>query len=192
MYSATQKLYIALKHCTVQEDCPEVSLAQIAELYGKDIPKTVWKERFAIQQEAVSSLAVIARMHALLPQCECICIGASQSLIKRQKPPDKRWVRFVKIAIACVVLFFGGAGTIINFHNDVNMADVHHAMTQAIGGENTPDLVINIAYSIGMAAGIILFLFHSPFQKKRGLPDPLELKYKEYTDKIMDWRRTNP
>src|SRR5699024_11873984 len=93
----------------------------------------------------------------------------------------------VKFIIAWLILFVGTAMTIINFHYDVSMLEVHQKLHFLFTGENVQHpLWLQIPYSIGLGIGMILFLNNWFKKQLNEESSPLELELFTYQQKIEE------
>lgn len=91
-----------------------------------------------------------------------------------------------------MLLAVGAATAILNFHADVNMAVTHREIYRLLTGRRADrPLLIELPYTIGVAAGILVFFFQ--FRRPRdgaGEPSPLEVEMAQYEARVADfWRR---
>ncbi len=118
-------------------------------------------------------------------------IGDGKALIeyKDQRPSNALmgWLRLVATAL---LLMIGSGLSIMYFHADVNMHQVHSALHYIITGErSTRPLLISIPYSIGIGIGIAVFFDVFSVGKKKGKPGPLELEVYTYEKEILSFRK---
>ncbi|WP_405388454.1 stage V sporulation protein AA [Peribacillus muralis] len=122
---------------------------------------------------------VIMAIRKVDPHIEVETFGPSQTIIEIIL--SKKKMSFLTFALVWFLLFVGGAMTIMNFHVDVSMGEVHQKIFTIITGkvEEKP-LLIQIPYSFGLGIGMILFFNH--FFKKRfnEEPSPLEVEMFNY------------
>ncbi|MFD9626842.1 stage V sporulation protein AA [Peribacillus muralis] len=122
---------------------------------------------------------VIMAIRKVDPHIEVETFGPSQTIIEIIL--TKKKMSFLTFALVWFLLFVGGAMTIMNFHVDVSMGEVHQKIFTIITGkvEEKP-LLIQIPYSFGLGIGMILFFNH--FFKKRfnEEPSPLEVEMFNY------------
>nr|WP_245406364.1 MULTISPECIES: stage V sporulation protein AA [unclassified Peribacillus] len=152
---------------------PEEVIALIEEI----ILLTVKKEDRNI---IVIDLAqVIMAIRKVDPTIEVETFGPSQTIIEIIL--SKKKMSYLTFALVWFLLFVGGGMTIMNFHVDVSMGEVHQKIFTIITGkvEDKP-LLIQIPYSFGLGMGMILFFNH--FFKKRfnEEPSPLEVEMFNY------------
>ena len=109
------------------------------------------------------------------------------SQVKKQKGPVL-WLRAAGVA---VILFFGAMLSILYFHADVNMPEVHRTMWSLLTGEEGADpLPFNIAYTLGIPAGVFLFMGGvGGGRKKRKQPGALEISEYEYEKSLYEFKR---
>jgi len=125
-------------------------------------------------------------------------IGPTEVLIEREKNP-KRPSIFILTGI-WITLFVGAVMTIMNFHFDVNMQEVHTKIHYLLTGEKVKHpYMIQIPYAIGIGVGMMLFLNESFFPHKRKEPSPIDIEMfryeqtrKSYLEKQEDDKKGNP
>lgn len=110
-------------------------------------------------------------------------LGASQTII--EVVYKKKRVSTPIFILIWLLLFFGAAMAIMNFHEDVSMKAVHQNLYTVITGQKNPHpLLFQIPYSIGLGLGMILFFNHI-FQKRiNEEPSPLEVEMFNYQQNL--------
>ena len=89
------------------------------------------------------------------------------------------------MVIVALVSFCGTAFTIMAFHVDVQIRTVFGIIYQVIrGNESTWITVLEISYSIGLAAGIILFFNHIGGRRITKDPTPIEVAMRNYEEDV--------
>ena len=122
---------------------------------------------------------LIMAIQAIDPHIEVETFGPSQTII--EVIYSKKKMSFITFVVIWFLLFIGGGITIMNFHVDVSMAEVHKKLFTLITGRvDEKPLLIQIPYSFGLGIGMILFFNH--FFKKRfnEEPSPLEVEMFNY------------
>lgn len=122
---------------------------------------------------------LIMAIQAIGPHIEVETFGPSQTII--EVIYSKRKMSFITFSVIWFLLFIGGGITIMNFHVDVSMGEVHQKLFTLITGRvDEKPLLIQIPYSFGLGIGMILFFNH--FFKKRfnEEPSPLEVEMFNY------------
>lgn len=127
-------------------------------------------------------------LQKFLPNIECEFVGPTETIIivqtKKQKPS------ILLISIVWIILFIGTAMSIMNFHFDVSMPEVHQRLHFIFTGEEiSRPLWIQIPYSIGLGIGMILFLNHWFKKRINEEPSPLEIELFKYEQDIEQYIR---
>ena len=93
--------------------------------------------------------------------------------------------QWLKTALVCLVSFFGTAFTIMAYHNDVGINEVFTEMYQMVMNREPQGLnVLEVSYSIGLAAGIILFFNHVGGRRLTKDPTPIEVAMRNYEEDV--------
>ncbi len=144
----------------------------------------------------VSVLKIIEQITKLCPGITVESIGETDIIIEKaslqhDKPEQKNgFGAYAKIAVVSLICFFGSAFTIMAFHNDVGLADVLSRIYKLVtGGESSGFTALEISYSIGLAAGIIVFYNHIGGRRLTSDPTPLEVEMRNYERDVRNWRR---
>ena len=122
---------------------------------------------------------MIEKIQSIDPSLEIQTFGPSQTIV--EVIYEKKKVSILCFIAVWLLLFFGAMMTIMNFHVDVSMREVHQKLFTIITGKvDEKPLLIQVPYSIGLGLGMILFFNH--FFKKRfnEEPSPLEVEMFNY------------
>ncbi|MDE7112877.1 MAG: stage V sporulation protein AA, partial [Acetatifactor sp.] len=93
--------------------------------------------------------------------------------------------QWLKAALVCMVSFFGTAFTIMAYHNDVGINEVFTEVYRIVmAKEPSGPNVLEISYSIGLAAGIIVFFNHIGGRRLTKDPTPLEVAMRNYEQDV--------
>jgi stage V sporulation protein AA len=184
---------------SVVSEKPDVEIGDIASIYCED---EVAKARAASvkihkfkkdssPRVVVSILKVIEEITNVCPGMTVESIGETDIIIQKasfvhdkdkQKSGIVQWLKIFFVAMIC---FFGSGFTIMAFHNDVGISDVlgriYHLVT---GGQSDGYTSIEIAYSIGLAAGITIFYNHIGGKRLTSDPTPLEVEMRNYESDV--------
>ena len=187
-------VYIMVKQ-NVSVSKPEVELCDVASVYcDNDI---VFAKAKAIKiyqfKEGEPSRAVISTMHIIqkilelgknisvqsLGETDVIVEKASMQHDKRKQ--KKGVVEIVKVAFVSLICFLGSAFTIMAFHNDVGVPEIFARIYALVTGmESDGFTTLEVSYSIGLAAGIIIFYNHVGGKRITADPTPLEVEMRNY------------
>ena len=129
----------------------------------------------------VSALKLVSLVEQTCPGVQVEIIGETDVVIEyvpKQKEGIGQWL---KIVMVCFVCFFGTAFTIMAYHNDVGIRDVFTEVYEIITHREAEGInPLEVAYSIGLAAGILIFFNHIGNLKLTGDPTPIEGSMKNY------------
>lgn len=130
----------------------------------------------------ISMMKIIEMLTELEPGITVESIG--ESAIVLEKIPEKKYkgpLIFWKIVLVAAISFFGTAFTIMAYHNDIGISNVFMRIFEIVTGkESSGCTTLEIAYSIGLCAGIIIFYNHVGGRKITKDPTPLEVEMRNY------------
>lgn len=188
----TPTLYIRLrKRVRLPHDQP-VLLGQVAQTivdpaFEDDIRRLQLLRPNSMKREQViliDMMLIVSKVKERFPQMAIEYFGEPHVLVEwtRDERIRQRQLLFPFILI---LLFIGSGLTIMNFHADVSMLAVHRKLyTLITGAEDPHPLILQIPYSIGLGAGMLLF-FNRVFKKKiNEEPDPLEVEMFLYQENV--------
>lgn len=187
-------LYIMAKQ-NVNTQNDEVFLSDVASIYCEDSAVRAKANAMKVHhfrqssepRVVISMLKVIEELTKLNPGITVQSIGETDIIIEKaslQKDKERQkrnaWA-YIKIVFVALICFFGSAFTIMAFHNDIGISPVLGRIYELVTG-NTSDgyTSLEIAYSIGLAAGIIIFYNHVGGRKLTSDPTPLEVEMRNY------------
>jgi len=141
-------------------------------------------------KEPVSSIdafGVVERIKKELPDCVAYPLGNTKCSLALEEKTKVNAGVVIKVIVAGLVLFFGGAMAIMNFHADVDMKAVHSFIYYfATGQQADRPLIVSIPYSVGVLLGFLfaLNIFHS---RKKKEPNIVELDVHDYQKKVKNY-----
>lgn len=101
-------------------------------------------------------------------------------IITDVKPPNR-----ILIILVWLLLFIGSGLTIMNFHADVSMLEVHIRIYELVtGNKNMRPLLLQIPYSIGIGIGMVVFFNHVFKKKFNEEPSPLDVEMFMYQENV--------
>ena len=168
-----------------------------ADVYLKDIAtlecsdKSVCKRCREIKihhfkkQEDRMVISVIKVIQLICKECPGILVqsvGETDILIEKvQVKTYKGWTQWTKVVAVCLISFFGTAFTIIAYNNDAGIVDIFDDIYMAVLGVRPGKVnILEITYSIGLAAGIILFFNHIGGRRITKDPTHIEVSMRNY------------
>lgn len=134
----------------------------------------------------ISILKIISLIEETCPGVQVESLGENDILVERiNTDRHKGWQQIIKIVIVSLVSFWGTAFTIMAFHVDVQINDVFSIIYQQVmGRESNGITILEISYSIGLAAGIILFFNHIGGRRITKDPTPIEVAMRNYEEDV--------
>lgn len=187
-----------MKQMTVYLKCDRSAEVRAQDVFLKDVAevrcldqtllaklKVIKVHHFAKDGEkrcVISSLKLVSLMEEVCEDINVQVIGEPDVLVEWIKVDrHKGWQQWGKAAFVCLISFFGTAYTIMAYHNDVGINEVFtevYRMTMGVepAGLNT----LEVSYSLGLAAGIIVFFNHIGGRRLTKDPTPVEVSIKNY------------
>lgn len=141
----------------------------------------------------ITLLSVIKQIKNKYPNITINILSERDVLIEidNSSMNQNKILKLIKLILVCIILFIGAGITIMNFHADVNMDEVHKNFYELITGDRVEHpLWISIPYSIGIGLGMIVFFSHiSAKKRKSNQPSPLDLEIYSYQNSLDDFIR---
>lgn len=186
-----QSLTVYLK-CdrNVEVQKPDVYLKDLGSLRCKDSNVSAGLKSLKVhhfQKEGskrcvISTLKLIALMEEACPGVEVQVIGETDILLEwvdiHKHTMKQQWI---KVVFVCLISFFGSAFTIMAYHNDSGIIDIFDEIYRICMNREPGSInVMEVAYSVGLAGGIILFFNHVGGFRITKDPTPIEVAMKKY------------
>lgn len=134
----------------------------------------------------IDMLQVISAIRARFPGQRVELLGEPHVLVEMVKPEKKPSP--LLFALVWLLLFFGAALTIMNFHADVSMPEVQVRIVEMITGEKDEHpYLFQGAYSVGIGFGMIVFFNHLFRKKWNEEPTPLEVEMFLYQENLNQY-----
>lgn len=130
---------------------------------------------------------------SLIGQMEDTCPGISVQLLGEpdvlvqwvQIKQTKDWSLWLKVVLVCFISFFGTAFTIMAYHNDVGINEIFTEIYRIVMNQEPEGMnVLEVSYSLGLAAGIILFFNHVGGRRLTKDPTPIEVAMRNYEEDV--------
>ncbi|MEX2462113.1 MAG: stage V sporulation protein AA [Paenibacillaceae bacterium] len=135
----------------------------------------------------IDMLMVIRSIHQVFPVIQIEGFGEPHVLIEIKSVKTRP--HFIILALVWLLLFVGSGLTILNFHADVSMLEVHQRIYELLTGKRLEHpYFLQIPYSIGIGLGMVLFFNHVFKKKFSEEPSPLEVEmflYQESTNRYV-------
>ena len=136
----------------------------------------------APQRQVISILKVIEEINKLYPNVTVESLGETDTLLEHiNVNKHKGFIQWIKLAFVAAVSFFGTAFTIMAFHNDIGINDVFTKVDGMVTGQQGDGYgILELAYSAGLAIGIIVFFNHIGGRRITKDPTPIEVEMRVY------------
>ncbi|MCI9315262.1 MAG: stage V sporulation protein AA [Lachnospiraceae bacterium] len=136
----------------------------------------------APQRQVISILKVIEEINKLYPNVTVESLGETDTLLEHiNVNKHKGFIQWIKLAFVAAVSFFGTAFTIMAFHNDIGINDVFTKVYGMVTGQQGDGYgILELAYSAGLAIGIIVFFNHIGGRRITKDPTPIEVEMRVY------------
>ena len=151
--------------------------------------KAIKVHHFAAQGEkrcVISTLKLVELMEDVCPDISVQIVGETDVLVEWvDVNRHKGWQQGWKAVLVCLVSFFGTAFTIMAYHNDVGINDVFTQIYRICMNSEPEGLnILEVSYSVGLAAGIIIFFNHVGGRRITKDPTPIEVAMRNYEQDV--------
>lgn len=174
----------------------QVTVKDVAEVYAPQNMKASIEnvKIFLIPEKqkenyVISAIDVVKNIDKQYPNLTINLIGETETLVEYlpQKPKQNKLWNYIKVIFVCIVLFAGAVTTIMSFHTETQIHVILENYYYIFFGERMDrPLIIEIPYSIGIGAGIIMFYNHFAKFSVTKDPTPLEVEMTQYEQQVDD------
>lgn len=169
-----------------------VRLTDVASIYSTD---PVMKQKIEAldlyqfegekkQKKSFSVMKVVRIIGAAYPEVSVTTLGEPDFIVEYKPEKNNRFAKVFdwgKAVFVCFAMFFGAAFTIVTFNKDASVEEVFGMIYRlSEGAERSRPGELEIAYSIGIPIGIILFFDHFLKKKIDSDPTPLQVQMRQY------------
>ncbi|MEF3301874.1 stage V sporulation protein AA [Paenibacillus sp. GYB003] len=186
----TPTVYMRLHKRTSILPGETVTLGRVARLLAEpELERRLHELPLATPSPADGNIVLIDMMHiaktirGTFPELKIEYFGEPHVLVDigtKERPPNR-----AALVVVWLLLFLGSGLAIMNFHEDVSMPEVHRRLYEMITGDRVEHpFWLQIPYSIGLGAGMVLF-FNQLFKKRFSEePSPLEVEMFTYQESL--------
>lgn len=187
------KIYIFIKN-NVKVSSARVFLEDVAECTGED-QQMVKQCRSMVVKEfhedaygkyMMSAKEIVENIWKNARQVEIVLAGAPWFVLnyEKQKKENGIWMA-AKTLFICLITFAGSMFSIMTFHKDVDLAELFVRIYDQVAGEVSSGFsVLEIAYSVGIAVGVIFFFNHFGKFRVSKDPSPIEVELCTYGQQV--------
>ena len=202
-HNSTPTVYIQLKKRIQLPQGKVITLGDIANVQSaEEFMKLLFELELVAPNKKDGNLLVLDLMRIIpaikqvIPGAQIEPVGQHHTIVEIVKAPKKP--SFAMFILVWLLLFFGSALTIMNFHADVNMQEVQIRVVEMITGtRDEHPYLFQTSYSIGIGIGMVVFFNHLFKKKWNEEPTPLEVEmflYQENIDQFVvaeEYKRMN-
>ena len=185
---ADTKIYLkAEQNAEVME--PQVCVKDIASVYCADQTvlakaKSLRVHQFHEKEQKRQVVSILYVIELLEKECgrEVVSLGENAVLIELVKTDrHKGPLQWIKMVFVAGISFFGTGFTIMAFHNDISIGKIFGQVYELVMGKEADGFtILEVAYSLGLAVGIILFVNHVGRRRITKDPTPIEVEMRVY------------
>lgn len=135
-----------------------------------------------------SCMYVIELIKKACPDVEVNNLGETDFIVDyvRQKKHSKT-IQMLMITFVALFTFVGSVYAIIAYNNDVGTLEIFERVYKLLDMEQTADLkLLEVAYAVGLAGGIIVFYNHFGGKRFTTDPTPIEVEMDKYEKDVDD------
>lgn len=189
--SSPPVVYLQLED-KVQITAGGVKVKDVARLYThtlrlkeeiKEI--TIYEFEKKETRQIISMLWITKIIREKVPECFIVPMGETDCVVERLNPKMKdgkgRGWQNLKILLISITCMFGGAFSVMSFHNDIAITDMFKNLYEFVTGEASNGCtILELSYSIGLLVGILVFYNHVGKRRITADPTPVEVSMRTY------------
>jgi stage V sporulation protein AA len=171
-----------------------ITIKDMAKVYcsNPDIKQGVERIPVAVFQHypndkvVLSILKIIELIQQQYPDVAVMNLGEKDMILYyKEGQQEKKWVLWLKIILICATAFFGAGFSIMAYNGDISAHELFTKMYYLVMGKMPMGpSVLELSYSIGLAAGVIVFFNHVANKKLSDDPTPFEVQMRLYEDNV--------
>ena len=134
----------------------------------------------------MSVMDLVDKIQQKEPDLTVTPLGETDFILTYEKPGSQNLIfRWLKIALLCLVTFFGAAFSIMTFNVDADVEKLFQQIYFQVTGQNSSGFTpLEIAYSVGLGLGILFFFNHFSHRKITADPTPMQVQMRKYEDDV--------
>ena len=190
-----ETLYIQIQK-SIHIDKPTLYVSDIGELFCQD--KTIENEISHIVLKnlkdkkgiriCMNAIDVVKEIQSKYPNVDVNSIGEPEFIVEYAvHKPRPRVLEFAIVFFVAAFTFLGSMYAIMAYNNDVGTVEIFENVYEFLGlSDYSDNNVLEIAYGIGLALGIIVFYNHFGSFKITKDPTPIQVEMDKYQKDIDD------
>jgi stage V sporulation protein AA len=177
--------------CIVISDVATVVCQDKTRKKTIDSIKIMQFEEHMDHRQIIGILWIIQKIQQRYPDAEINTMGPCDVIVeyigqkKNLLPMKSNWFTGIKILFVSLISFFGGAFSIMAFHNDIGISELFANLYLMMTGKASSGYtVLEIFYSIGLIIGIVIFFNHIGKRRITKDPTPIEVAMRMYEQDV--------
>lgn len=137
----------------------------------------------------ITIIDVINAIWKEYPKADVQSVGDPDIVIEYRKngPKTQDVWEWVKVFGLCLIVFAGATVAIMTYNTDTSLGKTFVILNRIFTGKQEEQpLLLTIPYSIGIAAGILVFFNHFGLKKITDDPTPMQVEIKQYEKNVED------
>lgn len=132
-----------------------------------------------------SLMTVVELINKKYPEAQIINMGEKDFIIEYlTKTSSNMYFQYLKALVVALIVFLGSGFTIMTFNQDVSVGKLFDKINQMVLGTKDGHNVIEIAYSVGIGVGIVLFFNHFSRKKLEKELTPIQIEMRNYEQEM--------
>lgn len=182
-----KQLYLSIPQ-RIQLNSEVVRLGDIAQIIAddKEMAKQI-KEMKLLEfgkekMEIRGIVEIIEMITKKFGDLNIVNLGEAEFIIEKvtSKRPNVAY-EYVKVAVVCGIVYLGSAFSVMTFNEDGCVRDLLDMLYLSVmGKQHEKGSVLEIAYSIGITLGILMFYNHVFKKQKATDPTPIQVEMRQY------------
>lgn len=116
-----------------------------------------------------------------IPEADINPVGENQVLVDYEVYSKKPVIQWIMVAFMCLFSFIGSMYVIMAYNNDVGTIEIFERVYALLDVTDYSEMnIIEIAYGIGLALGIIVFYNHFGKIRISDTPTPIQVEMDKY------------
>ncbi|SES64582.1 stage V sporulation protein AA [[Clostridium] polysaccharolyticum] len=182
-----RQLYISIPQ-RIQLNSDEVRIGDIAQVITGDKVFTEKVNQIVLLrfQEKTMEIRGITEVIELLSKkfgnLNIVNLGETEFIIEKvsNKRPNKIY-EIIRVSVVCGIVYLGSAFSVMTFNEDGCVRDLLDMLYKSVMGKShEKGSVLEIAYSLGITFGILIFYNHVFRKKKESDPTPIQVEMRHY------------
>ncbi len=181
---------------SVQVKEKSVYISDVASVYAADpsvcngVKNIILYKFDNTEKQVISLLWLTSAVQSRYPDCVVIPHGESDCIVELVRSQENGRLSAVlkkfKVFLVSLICLFGGAFSIMAFHNDISITNIFSQFYELVTGDASGGFtILEISYSFGLLIGILVFYNHVGKKKISSEPTPIEVSMRNY-ERDMD------